>query len=345
MSARKPRRGDAVSRLAIRWSRAKSTSMEHEEIEVNKAQVIVVGAGMAGITCARRLAQADIDVLVLDKGRGLGGRLATRRTDNDLQFDHGAQYITAKGETFQKVMMYAADAGAAGCWDLGDRRPFVGVPGMSGLVKSLADGLTIHQKVEVSGLTQTQAGWTLTAGDVSYDANVVVMTIPAPQAVTLLGPQHELSDQLAIVSLLPCLTLMAAFDDAQPRPFTYRRDPDDPIAWIAQNSTKPGRGDKTCWVAQAGPAFSTTHLEHNKDAIAEIMLPMLCDRLGTDQAAATYVSAHRWRYAAVDRPLGKPYAVNDGATLFLGGDWCIGPRVEAAWTSGAAIADAILGPR
>ena len=131
---------------------------------------------------------------------------------------------------------------------------------------------------------------------------------------------------------------------AAPAPFITRQDPDDPLSWIAQDSSKPGRpqGLGALWVAQADEAFSAAHLDHSAEQIAALMLPLLCDRLGVAPDRVTHAAAHRWRYARVTQALGQPFVRSADATLYLGGDWCIGPRVEAAWTSGTAIAKAIL---
>ena len=72
------------------------------------------------------------------------------------------------------------------------------------------------------------------------------------------------------------------------------------------------------------------------------MLPLLCDRLGVTPDRVTHAAAHRWRYARVTRALSQPFVRSADGTLYLGGDWCIGPRIEAAWDSGTAIAEAIL---
>ena len=122
-----------------------------------RADVVVVGAGMAGIACARRLAEAGMAPLVLDKGRGIGGRMATRRVTLDtgaaLQFDHGAQYVTARDPAFAAVLETLSAKGAAALWQDGaDRSRWVGLPGMSGLPRALAAGLDIRQSVEVTAL-------------------------------------------------------------------------------------------------------------------------------------------------------------------------------------------------
>ncbi len=302
----------------------------------------IIGAGIAGLSCAATLKQAGLNPIIFDKGRGLGGRLATRRTSSGLQFDHGAQYATAHSEEFGKVIAAATNAGQVASWDTGDSPRYVGVPGMNGLARFLARGLDIHQETQISAVRETADGCDVTAGEQTWHFKTLAVTVPAPQAITLLGEQHALSSRLSEVELLPCLTLMAAFSTEATIPFTARRDPDDPLSWIALDSSKPRRPTQHCWVAHANPQWSAKHLEADRETIAELMLPLLCERLGVDAATATHAVAHRWRYALVSKPLGSPFLRNADGTLYLGGDWCLDARIEAAWTSGHAIASDIL---
>ncbi|WP_245969650.1 NAD(P)/FAD-dependent oxidoreductase [Thiocapsa rosea] len=306
-------------------------------------RIAIVGAGMAGLACARHLADAGYAPVVFDKGRGIGGRLATRRTPDGLQFDHGAQYVTARSTGFDALLKQAQTAGAAALWPDGSDQPHVvGTPGMTGLAKHLGQGLDIRQGTAVTGLHKADRGWTVTLAGETEVFDRVVVTVPAPQVADLLGPEHPFSREVAGVRLDPCLTLMAAFTSDTPQPFIARADADDPLAWIAQDSSKPGRSAAVCWVAQASTDWSTAHLDFAPDNLVSLMLPMLCDRLGADPSTVRYAAAHRWRYARVLVPLGRPFARDDSGTLYAGGDWCLGPRVEAAWTSGDAIARDIL---
>ncbi|MEM9737451.1 MAG: FAD-dependent oxidoreductase, partial [Pseudomonadota bacterium] len=299
------------------------------------ADTLIIGAGMAGLACARALTDAGHRVTVLDKGRGIGGRLATRRTEEGWQFDHGAQYISASGAPFRAAMAGMEKAGSVAPWDQPDH--LVGVPGMSDVAKAMASGIELRQRVEVTSVSQSPGRISLDTGTETLEAERVVITVPAPQARALVGDAHPLAAALEPVAYAPCLTLMAVLAAGSPAPFLHARDAEADLAWIAHNSAKPGRPGPGCWVAQASVTWSETHLERDKDDIAARMLPLLTERLGADPAAVRYAAAHRWRYAHVTRPLGAPFLREGG--LSLGGDWCLGPRVESAWQSGRAIAD------
>lgn len=310
-------------------------------------RIAIIGAGMAGIACARGLAAAGIAPVVYDKGRGIGGRLATRRAGEGLQFDHGAQYVTARDPRFAEVLAGLERDGAVARWHVGGGRPrFVGLPGMSRLVRALGDGIEVRSGVAVAAVDRDAHGKIRVAlpdGRVDMFDRAVI-TVPAPQAAGLLGADDDLAERLGRARFDPCLTLMAAFPADLPRPFEAAAEDDDALAWIALDSSKPGRpsGPLAAWVAQAGTGFSVQHLEKGADEIAALMLPLLAARLGIDPTLALHAVAHRWRYARVSQALEEPFLCDDAGRIFAGGDWCLGPRVEAAWQSGDAIATEIL---
>lgn len=306
-------------------------------------KVAVVGAGMSGLTCARELMQHGVDVTVFDKGRGLGGRMATRRADGGFQFDHGAQYLTPRSAAFTAMLEDAEAAGAVARWQREGKQPaYVGVPGMTGLAKYLAHDLEIRKQTRIDRVVCANNRWQLTwdTGTEMFDR--VVITTPAPQIGALLSDEDPFSGALATVTMDPCLTLMVGLSADVDLPFVSRRTPDQDISWIVCDSAKPGRPDATCIVAQASRDWSIRHLELDRDVFAKRMLALLSDAIGGDPIAnPAYLSGHRWRYAFVSQPLAQPYLASADRTLFAGGDWCLGARAEDAWTSGQAIADAI----
>ena len=77
--------------------------------------IAVIGAGLSGLVFARTL-NADTKVVIFEKSRGFGGRMATRRAEL-LEFDHGAQFFTAKGDPFQNFLKPFMDVGIVKVWN------------------------------------------------------------------------------------------------------------------------------------------------------------------------------------------------------------------------------------
>ncbi len=304
----------------------------------------IIGSGMAGLACARRLADAGWSPVVFDKGRGVGGRTATRRGAGDVQFDHGAQYVTARDDGFRSVLDGMSRSGAAGRWGAsGDKPRFVGTPGMTGLAKHLATGLDVRQRMTVTAVRQANGRPAIVVdGGSAHSFDRVVVTAPAPQALVLLETEKSVFSDVERITYDPCLTLMVQLNADVSGGFFSRADADADLAWLAHDSSKPDRRGIGCWVAQAGPDWSAAHLELDLDEIRAKMLPLFIQELGVGADAVVHAAAHRWRYAKVVRPLGGPFVKNVDATIYAGGDWCLGARVEAAWTSGHAIAGDLL---
>jgi hypothetical protein len=317
-------------------------------------KVAIIGAGLAGLACARALAAHDVAVRLFDKGRGPGGRMASRRVEHagqSLNFDHGAQYLTARSRIFAATLRTVG----AKTWPQEGR--FVGTPRMSQIPRALADGLDIalsRQVVSLAGgagawrvrhidATKVRAGRPLPdeapVEDGPFDA--VLLALPAPQAIDLLaGTAPSLAGMLSGVTMAPCWTLMAALT-AHPNLPDWQQIEGGPIAWFARDSGKPGRDHAMeCWVAQAGTAWTRAHLEEHADKVAPLMLEAL-GKLAGQALAPSYAAAHRWRYAFTETPLGAPCLWEASVALGVAGDWCIGQRAEDAVDSGIALAAAL----
>jgi renalase len=306
--------------------------------------VLVIGAGMTGISCARQLYASGLDVVVLDKGRGIGGRMATRRADiNDqtIRFDHGAQYVTARDAGFQQALSEISDS--AVLWaDAGKPGAYAGVPGISSIPKALAEGLTIHQSERVEKLEPHDGSWLAKTEANSWQAKRVVMTVPFPQVAPIIGEDHPLSAKLTGLEFAPCMTLMAAFKPDAELDKTTRLNEASDLSWIAFNSGKPGREDAVdAWLAQASVEWSAARVNQDKAKSEQEMQVLLCEALSLDPADMLHSAFHGWLYARIVNPLGVPYLVDETQSLYLGGDWCLGARVESAWQSGTAIAQAL----
>lgn len=311
-------------------------------------RIAIVGAGIAGLTCARALVEAGLSPVILDKSRGVGGRLATRRADGGLQFDHGASHVAATDTSFAKLLEQAAADGALSPWprpqdngaEPGPR--YVGLPGMSGFARYLASGLDIRTGTTVTSVAADAGGWRVTAADWSETFDRVILTLPAPQILRVLEPHTALTADLSTVRMSPCLTLMAAF------PPRAEKDRDLPLPpeldRVTLETAKPGRqGNPQCWVAHGSVDFSQRHLELDQPEMVALLLPLLCAHIGRLPSEAVHAVAHRWRFGLVEHALGRPYLVDPSKRLYLGGDWCLGKTAQDGWFSGRSIAADILG--
>jgi predicted NAD/FAD-dependent oxidoreductase len=292
------------------------------------SRIAIVGAGMAGLSAARALRARGHQVTLFDKGRAPGGRLATRRTPEGLCFDHGAQYIRAEGAGFRDALV----AAGARAWPDGQR--LVGVPGMSALPRALAEGLDVRCGITVASVERAAGVWRV-EGEGGFDA--LVLTVPAAQAAVL---APDFAGPLARIRYAPCWTAMAAFEAPQRLPDTLRPD-GHAIGWAARDSSKPGREPGERWVIQGGPAFSRAHLEEAPEQALARLLAAFADLAGGPLPAPTFAAAHRWRYSLLEEPLGEPCLWAPGRRLGYASDGCLGGRVEAAWDSGAALAEAL----
>ncbi len=303
----------------------------------------VIGAGMAGLAAAKILSSAGHNVTLFEKSRGVGGRMATRRV-GDLQFDHGAQYFTAKSLQFQNLADSWIEAGHAQKW-FDDA--LVGTPGMSAIGRAFSQGLNIKTGFQAQALHRDTNGWqvkslqdqNLISVDGSFDS--ILLAIPLPQAIPLAATAGVVLPGVEFTTYAPCWALMLAYN--QPvLTFDHQRADDGIIAWIARDASKPGRTpDSETIVIHATPEWSKAHLEEPTETVATALLNHFSDICGI-HPAPVYVSAHRWRYALVEEPLGKPFIWDEALKLGACGDWCIGPRIEDAFESGNALAEAAL---
>jgi predicted NAD/FAD-dependent oxidoreductase len=343
----------------------------------SQRHIAVVGAGIAGITCARTLVQAGHRVTVFEKSKGAGGRMATRDTEFGA-FDPGTQYFTVRDERFEKALTTAS--GLVRPWsantvrvldDLGrvvaaslpaKEAHWVATPGMNALVRQWAQPLddagqlvleTRVVYIEEDKLDPQR--WQLQTdgpgASVHSGFDAVVLAIPAPQARSLLSDSEQavpLVVDLAGVTVAPCWTLMVAFPQAQqptlaslgPQ-WNVARSTHHRIAWLARESSKPGRSPIERWTVQASPAWSQEHLDDDEPTVLAKLHKAFSEVTGI-RAEPPYAAVHRWRYAQTSKPLGKTHAWDSASRIGACGDWCLGHRVEDGFVSGLEMALAIL---
>ncbi|WP_010183496.1 NAD(P)/FAD-dependent oxidoreductase [Sphingomonas sp. PAMC 26605] len=303
----------------------------------------IVGAGIAGLACAVRLQAAGHSVKLFDKGRGAGGRMATRRVASpcgDVAFDHGAQFFTARDPHFAAAVTGWAARKIVTPWPSAGDDAWVGTPAMNVVVKALAEPLAVEWNAHVDALRRSDGSWFLdSVSDKSFDA--VIVATPAEQAGPLLVAHEPAMAAMAqACPSAPCWTAMVAFGERIAIAEDIVRDAGI-IGWAARNSGKPGRGGIEAWVIHATADWSRDHLEDGETRVVDALLAALAAEATQPLPAPVVRIGHRWRYARA-RAVRHGALWNDATRIGAVGDWLLAPRVESAWLSGRMLAGRIL---
>ncbi|MFN0137895.1 MAG: NAD(P)/FAD-dependent oxidoreductase [Phycisphaerae bacterium] len=329
---------------------------DRRSVTTARQRIAVVGAGIAGLAAARALQEHGQEVLVFEKGRGVGGRTSTRRQP-PFEFDHGAQYFTARDERFARHVRAWQEAGVVAAWpgrigsferglwrDNSPQDRYVGVPGMNAVAKHLAAGLNVAAETRITDLTRGVPGWRLSTdrGAAVGVFDAVVVAVPAPQAAELLVGQTALAEQAGQWAMLPCWAIMLGFDHALPIPYDGVFVHGSPLSWIARNSSKPGRSTGEAWILHAGPEWSAAHIDDPPEQVIAALRAEFEQIWDGEARPPAYAAAHRWRYASQSEPLHVGALWDAEGRLAICGDWCHGARIEGAFLSGLTAADRVL---
>jgi renalase len=320
--------------------------------------IAVIGGGMSGLICARKLTEHQCAVTVFDKGRAPGGRMATRHIDG-YQFDHGAQYFSVRDPRFQRDVDTWQLAGLVAEWNgrvcalehgivsASDKvsKRYVGVPGMSAIAQHLAMRCNLLSGICVAPIQREGQQWRLTThtGENLGSYDVVVAAVPAPQAVELLGEATSWTPRVASVQMSGCWAVMLGFSQPLELQFDGAFVHDSVLSWVARDSSKPGRSKLDCWVLHGAPGWSDAHRDDDPEQVIEHLLDAFYQATAHSAARSpVFARAHRWRYALPTAPLPESCLFDPMLRIGMCGDWCAGPRVEGAWLSGEALAEQIL---
>lgn len=319
---------------------------------------IVVGAGISGLLAARELVSAGWRVVVLEEGRGVGGRMATRRFGGGV-FDHGAQFFTARSDDFESLVYGWIEAGAAGEWSRGfagpegERPPdghprYRGASGMASVPKLLAEGLDTRTNERVVEVGRDGNGWRIrTETGLTESAEALLMTPPAPRSLALVSDELSPDERRALEAITydPCLALMALLDGpvGLPKPGGVQIH-GELLDWISDNRMK-GISAEPSLTIHAGPGWSREHFDDPEEDVVRSLLQLADEWLGINLAAkAVETSLVRWRYSWVtqNRPE-RFFVATESPPLVFCGDGFGGAKVEGASLSGLAAAGWLLG--
>ncbi len=313
---------------------------------------------MSGLLAARHLEANGLRVQLIDKGRGVGGRMSRRRADQG-GFDHGAQYFTARSEAFRSLVAQWEADGIVRVWARGfaafdgtrkedGEARYCGVQGMSQIGKHLATGLNVRTGVRIQQIEAQEEGWMLesTEGE-RLHARGVLVTAPMPQTLSMLEPVRDripraVVDDLEKVAYDPCLVVMARLggESQIPEPGGIWLS-GEPLSWMADNAMKGVfGGDGSAVTLHAGPEYSRENWEANPEKV----ISELCDAgqgwFGNEVKEASF---HRWLYSRTTRAYPAEYYLQSKPSpLALAGDGFGGGRVEGAALSGMAVGEAFV---
>ena len=319
------------------------------------SRVAVIGAGLAGLSCARVLRRAGHYVEVFEADRIIGGRMATMRI-GVVPYDHGAQYLTSRSSRFRDFVDELVATGYAAPWTPkvrtgGDGQTTsaanwtVGVPGMSAIVRPLAEGVRIQTNRVVHTLAPGDKGWQIWFEDQSYVGPfaAVAVCVPAPQARLMLGPLSDMADHLTRARMSPCWALMVRLDERLLPEQDAFSEMSDVVRWIARNNTKPSRNTSgETIVVHASPSWSREIEDVEPEAVAEELWNEVSHLFGLPPVRPSQMSAYLWKHGLVEQSLGESYVYSSLDRVGCAGDWCLGRLAEHAFESGFSLGKAMV---
>jgi len=310
---------------------------------------LIIGAGISGLMAARTLSETGINVTVLEKSRGVGGRMATRRFKGGI-FDHGAQYITVRSDIFRAQIDILQKAGVVREWFTGAPPEksegfthYIGSSGMAGIAKYLSRDLDLRLGERALFLSLKHHKWQiLTDKENSYETDAIILTPPVPQSLALirtagLERQEIIEHELHSIQYDRCLAMLVTMNSENilESPGGLRLS-GEPLIWIADNRMKGISPRRTAVTIHAGPEFSRKYWEMDDKWIAQNILytaaGWLAGKYGDSQVKRWLYSQPRIVYDD------RFYAVPEPAPLVFAGDAFAGPQIEGAALSGISAA-------
>ena len=302
---------------------------------------LVVGAGIAGLLLARLLCAAGQPVTVLEKSRGVGGRMATKRVGAAV-FDRGAQFFTARTPEFAALVSEWAAQGLIRDWTPGSHPRYVSPNGMTELPKRLAKGLDVRREHRVTAARRTGDRWEVEIENQSVlVGDRLVLAAPVAQSLALLKAGGAnlpvaVATDLAGLDYHPCLALLVVLDEPSTVPTEGLTPTDGSIRWLADNTKKGiSPGVAAAVTLHARPEFSTAHYSKSASEVAALLLPEARPWLRGQVISTT---PHRWRYSEPRTTHREPCIWLPDLALGFIGDAFGGPKIEGAVTSALALA-------
>lgn len=325
-----------------------------------EVDILVVGAGIAGLMAARRVCAAGLKIAVVEADERVGGRLATRRIGKGMA-DSGAQFFTVRSDEFRvEIDSWIAEAlvfewsrgwsGGSGTTGASDGYPrYVARGGFGSLARHLAAGLDARLATPLEFVTWDGSGWNgFSSTGKEWRARGIILTPPVPLSLTLLDRgEVQLSDEgraaLTGIRFAKCLSGLFEIDGEidLPEPGALQR-PEEPISWIADNHRKGVAPEATTITVHAGPKASDDHWVMDDGSVLSWMIKEIRPLLRANTVVKS-ARLDRWPHAIPEKCYSERcFFESIAGPLAIAGDAFNGPRIEGAALSGMAAADSIL---
>lgn len=334
--------------------------------EPARVPVLIVGAGVSGLSCARALAGVGMSPPVLERARGVGGRCATRRVA-EVPLDFGVTFLHGRDPDFLDALDEVRATALLGwppavkgtglpcqpdAFGAGERR-MAFAEGVTAFPKHLARGLDVWLGASVTGLEARAGAVAVRLEDgTSLEGGTVVLAMAAEQSQALLvglAGEPEVRSAQAVLGLSPsepCLTVLAVYADEAPSPdwSVWFPESSDALQLVSNEASKRRRPGAAL-VLQAHAAWSRAHAADPDWTRA--LLDEAARVIGPWAASPRAFEAHRWAFArsAPAAELAAPMLLGlaGGGRLGLCGDrFGREGGVEGAFLSGRRLAKRIL---
>ncbi len=259
---------------------------------------IIIGAGMSGLVLAKHLSDQNLGtVLVLEKSRGVGGRMATRRT-LDTKFDHGAQFYRLKNDISEFHQLWSEQK-INHHWfssELGEH--WCSIEGMTKLAKWLAKDLKIELDKQVAQLEYHQSLWTLKTENETYTCKRLIVTAPCPQALQLLDKNkiqypEELKNYQYTKALIGLITLNQELNIGEPGYIEFQSGPFFSIS----DQKKKGVSDLHAYTFTMSADFSENGFENtNEESLHKIKEAIISQFPQLNSHSFSGLELKKWRY-------------------------------------------------
>jgi len=318
-------------------------------------KIAIIGAGLAGLTAAKML-RDFADITVFEKSRGAGGRMCTRYA-KAFNFDHGAQFFTAKTPQFKEFIKPLIKDGVIASWNARfielenseilnrwqwgeDYLHYVGTPTMSEIGRYLAKDLNLHLNTEVT-INKNGEHWNIkdSKGNDLGNFDWVISTAPAFQSSRLLPDYFQYHPSLKKRKMLACYSLMLGFDEDLDLDWDAALVSETDVSWISVNSSKPGRKDNYSLLVHSTNTWAENHFNDENHKVITHLSNETSNIINRDISNAVHIDLHRWRYANIAKLEKSEPLIDAKNKMAACGDWCIKGRVEAAFRSGFDLAN------